>query len=346
MIILQKRKYTHTSRFPRQFDFRPSSIGIGLFFLLLAATCSKTLSAQNLNWPMENQSIETARMENSVWSGLTNAPQPSMVLGSAWHVSHFDQAAEAAAPDSGPSADAESQRNFGGHWLSVGGAASSSEKPLSLLQSPDEIQSSDSQTAPPKQTEIVTGIPSQALQFAAWAKAAGDFLEKQIHPANWLAWQLRPASSLTSVPLPAQSSAKVQLATWVSMQGAADRNATLFQVDSFANDMVTDDTVKDALGGQSGFFSRARWGLNYDYWRVESGVGIAWTTLLDRSKTLVELGGRENIVWNLSVLYFPLGEIPWRPFVLLGTGLSQLNTFGTNTQGNTTTLYTGISHRN
>jgi len=80
--------------------------------------------------------------------------------------------------------------------------------------------------------------------------------------------------------------------------------------------------------------------------RLESGIGFSWTSWLDRSKPLVDFGSRENVVWNLSLLYYPWGDFPWRPFLLMGTGISQLNTFGNTSQENSATIYTGITHKN
>jgi hypothetical protein len=142
-----------------------------------------------------------------------------------------------------------------------------------------------------------------------------------------------------------------KLSPYLNAQDAArQQNASdfiqMFRLDSIAATMTGNDTVKDAMGGQSGFFSCARLGLHDEYWRIESGIGIAWTSLLDRAKPVVDYAGRESVVWNLSLLYFPWGDYRWRPFVLLGTGISELNTLAKNSQGNSATLYTGISHRN
>jgi hypothetical protein len=218
--------------------------------------------------------------------------------------------------------------------------------PTIFTPSSAKLQTIGPQLLGSPQGELLPGIPSKPLSFVASAELTGDSVDRQLVFPK-LPYGLREDSSeLSHTPSMSQLEPFLHPGDRTQHQEIAGGNSQLFHVDSFAATMTGNDTIKDAVGGQSGFFSRARLGLNYDYWRVESGIGIAWTTLLDKSKPLVDFSSQENVVWNLSLLYFPWGDFRWRPFLLLGTGISQLNTIGGNSQGNSATVYTGISHKN
>jgi hypothetical protein len=193
---------------------------------------------------------------------------------------------------------------------------------------------------------LLLGIPSQPSSFATSAELTGDSDDRKLVPPKLLLGHQDCTSELSHAPSISQLEPFLHPAIWIQHQETTAGNSQLFHLDSFTATMTGNGVIKDAVGGQSGFFSRARMGLDYDYWRVESGIGIAWTTLLDKSKPLVDFGSRENVVWNLSLLYFPWGDFRWRPFLLLGTGISELNTLGGSSQGNSATVYTGISHKN
>jgi hypothetical protein len=194
-------------------------------------------------------------------------------------------------------------------------------------------------------TDIQPDGASQSMQFGA-SPGVGSASDNQFGLcADW------PGGPKVAVIDPSHIGGAPKLSPYLNAQDPAHPQSMidfiqLLRVDSIAATMTANDTVKDAVGGQSGFFSCARLGLHDEYWRIESGIGIAWTTVLDRSKPLMDYANRESVVWNLSLLYFPFGDYRWRPFVLLGTGISELNTLAKNSQGNSATVYTGISHKN
>ncbi len=198
--------------------------------------------------------------------------------------------------------------------------------------------------SPPAQ--LVPGVVSPAAYFPSATKTPDGAVGSQLTQAVWLL----PDSQATSSGSKPTSSIASQLNHFVPSQSAqnsvtGDLPLPSVSLHTVADNMVDDTAIKDTVGGASGFFSAARLQWKLDNWRLESGIGFAWDTWLDRTKPLLELTNRENVVWNLSVLYYPYGDLPWQPFVLLGTGISQLNTLAAGPQ-NSATVYTGISHKN
>jgi hypothetical protein len=113
-----------------------------------------------------------------------------------------------------------------------------------------------------------------------------------------------------------------------------------FYVEGFAGTMIGDDAIKNSIGQESGFFTGGRLGLDYDYyWGVESRLGIAWMSLFDKRNPLNDLGNGDIVEWDMALLYYPWGDSKWRPFLLLGTGISQFDTFGGNARGYSATLF-------
>ena len=93
--------------------------------------------------------------------------------------------------------------------------------------------------------------------------------------------------------------------------------------------MIGDDAIDGILGQEAGFFVGGRLGWDYDYyWGVESRLGYAWMSLFDRKHPNVNLGDGNIIDWDMHLLYYPWGDSRWRPFVFVGTGISQFDTFG------------------
>lgn len=194
--------------------------------------------------------------------------------------------------------------------------------------------------------ELLPGIPSQAASFISSADIKGNCVDGQLGSADLLGGQ--QGSNLTTSQPPSVFQPKHYLqasSPGESFMGTSWRSR-LFYAESFAGTMIGDDAIKAAIGQRSGYFTGARLGLDYDdYWRVESRIGIAWMKFFDKSNPWIDVGTGDNLVWNLSLLYYPLGDLRWRPFLLLGTGISQLNTFAVNSRGNSATIFTGISHK-
>jgi hypothetical protein len=199
---------------------------------------------------------------------------------------------------------------------------------------------------PLQQAELLPGLVSQAASFPASNDPGDAAVGGQLTAAKLLSPDQQQGSSGTSPALASQLNHYLTVSNTGRSSANGDTVLPLISINSVAQTMVDDDVIQSTVGGSSGFFSAARLAWNYDDLRLQSGVGFSWTTWLDRNKPLVDFNNRENVVWNLSLLYYPLGDIPWRPFVLLGTGISQLNTFGNSAQENSATVYTGIMHRN
>ncbi len=104
-----------------------------------------------------------------------------------------------------------------------------------------------------------------------------------------------------------------------------------FHVDFFAGDMIGDDAVDGVIGQEAGFFTGTRLGWDYDYyWGVETRLGLSWMSLFDRQNPQNNIGTGNIIVWDMSLLYYPWGDSRWRPFALLGTGIQQLDSYGSS----------------
>jgi Outer membrane protein beta-barrel domain len=102
-----------------------------------------------------------------------------------------------------------------------------------------------------------------------------------------------------------------------------------FHVDFFTGTMVGDDAIDGVIGQETGFFIGGRLGYDYDYyWGVESRLGTAWMSLFDRQHPENNIGTGNILVADMSLLYYPWGDSRWRPFVSVGTGLQQLDSYG------------------
>lgn len=190
-----------------------------LYIMLMLAAGAMQLNAQNLHVQFNgNDLIGLNGIENNFWPEFGNELHPSTTT--AWPAEHLNTATEKAFPEIAP----------------IG------------------LQSLKSQAAPHLANEMIAGIPSQAVQFASWATAAGQFVEQQIRQASLVYEKSDGTSDLDNLSLVGQLDTKVHPAAWLSTPQSSDHSATLFHVDTVTDDMVTDDTVKDVLGGQSGFF--------------------------------------------------------------------------------------------
>ena len=102
-----------------------------------------------------------------------------------------------------------------------------------------------------------------------------------------------------------------------------------FHVDFFTGTMIGDDAIDGQIGQEAGFFVGGRLGWDYDYyWGVESRMGFAWMSLFDRQHPENNIGNGNILVWDMSLLYYPWGDSRWRPFFLVGTGIEQLDSYG------------------
>jgi hypothetical protein len=110
-----------------------------------------------------------------------------------------------------------------------------------------------------------------------------------------------------------------------------------FHVDIFSGSMIGDDAVDNQVGQEAGFFIGTRVGWDYDYyWGVETRLGLAWMSLFDRQSPESNIGTGNIVVWDMSLLYYPWGDSRWRPFLLLGAGIQQLDSYG-----NSPAVYSG-----
>jgi hypothetical protein len=211
---------------------------------------------------------------------------------------------------------------------------------------PENLQPIAKRPAASSQAELLPGVVSQAAYFPS-VSSTGDGMAAGPLPGTKLV-SLDPPAGSSGISTSAFSQLNHYLSDSNKPQSLTATSAVLPQlsVDTSTVTMVDDDTVKNAVGDPSGLFSAARLAWNFENLRLESGIGFSWNTWLDRSKPFFDVSNRENVVWNLSLLYYPMGDIPWRPFVLLGTGITQLNTLNNSGQENSATVYTGISHRN
>ena len=104
--------------------------------------------------------------------------------------------------------------------------------------------------------------------------------------------------------------------------------------------MIGDDAIDGVIGQEAGFWVGSRLGWDYDYyWGVESRLGYAWMSLFDRKHANHHLGTGNIIDWDSSILYYPWGDSRWRPFLLVGLGISQFDSFGPVAGGYNATLF-------
>lgn len=113
-----------------------------------------------------------------------------------------------------------------------------------------------------------------------------------------------------------------------------------FHVDFFSGTMIGADAIDGVVGQESGFFVGGRVGWDYDYyWGIESRLGMSWMSLYDKQNPLNDIGNGNIVVWDMSLLYYPWGDSRWRPFVMVGTGIEQFDSYGSTPQVYSATLF-------
>jgi hypothetical protein len=180
--------------------------------------------------------------------------------------------------------------------------------------------------------EIVRGVPSPAAAYPNSANPPDENSECGPNYSGALGkqheFQPLPGSGVPSMFQPEHYPRAMGFGE--PLQGTSWQNRP-FHVDFFAGDMIGDDAVDHVIGQEAGFFTGGRVGWDYDYyWGVETRLGVSWMSLFDSQRPTTRLGVGNIIVWDMSLLYYPWGDSRWRPFLLLGTGIQQLDAYGSS----------------
>ena len=132
-----------------------------------------------------------------------------------------------------------------------------------------------------------------------------------------------PATT-TSTPQPSFA-----CAVWQAMKldkSAADGSwlDRPFSFSKFGGALIMDEPVHDRDNPGAGILTGFRLGWDVaDHWGFESRLGFARTSLDDPISP--KLSSHENfLLWDSEVLFYPLGDTKWRPFMVFGAGLMDL----------------------
>jgi hypothetical protein len=311
-----------------------------LGILLIGLGTPPQLRADNPKWPVDfGSDLRSASPDNTnlVSLGSLTCPQPFA------EVRQFArELTMGPIPATGPTVAAPQAAGVEPSVIRLRAINQIDVQPSAAIAAwPDNFQSIIKRPAASPQTELIPGVVSQAAYFPS----SGSVVE-QLPGTKLLSLDQAASSSGVSTTAFSQLNRYLSVSNKPQSLAASEAIFPQLSVNTGTVTMVHDDLVKNAVGGPSGLFSAARLAWNYENLRLESGIGFAWTTWLEGSKPIFDVSNRENVVWNLSLLYYPLGDIPWRPFVLLGTGITQLNTLSNNAQETSATVFTGLSHRN
>jgi hypothetical protein len=196
-------------------------------------------------------------------------------------------------------------------------------------------------TQSPHNGEIIPGIPSHASQFFQQPQAADDCnATDSEYPKSMDYSRNNGQNSAWQVPAPYEPAHYPRaLGFGEPLVGTSWQNRP-FHVDYFAGTMVGDDAIDGVIGQETGFFTGGRVGWDYDYyWGVDTRLGLAWMALYDKKHPAINLGNGNIIDWDMNLLYYPFGDAKWRPFILLGTGISQFDSFGPSPAAYNSTMF-------
>jgi Outer membrane protein beta-barrel domain len=196
------------------------------------------------------------------------------------------------------------------------------------------------QSPPAANGELVHGVPSHASAFPSQADLPEGCDNPQQNETGFFKNKEDIQPETTATPYMFQPPHYPRaLGPGDPLVGTSWENRPYY-IDGFAGTMIGDDAIKNTIGQQSGFFTGGRLGWDYDYyWGIESRLGLAWMTLFDKQNVFHDLGNGLIVNFDLNLLYYPWGDSRWRPFLFIGSGISQFDTFGGNAVGYTATLF-------
>lgn len=94
------------------------------------------------------------------------------------------------------------------------------------------------------------------------------------------------------------------------------------QISPLGGAIVADGLLKGRVEGSTGYLTGLRMGWDFDhFWGLETRFGLT-SFGLDSPIAGVELGNAKGFLWDTGVLWYPLGDATWRPYVTLGMGLA------------------------
>jgi len=181
---------------------------------------------------------------------------------------------------------------------------------LALAQVPDWFRSSSGRFV-----EAMTAPPADGVGLSLRVDDVGE------GPL----WAEKSPATTTSTPHPSFARA-----VWQAMKfdrSAADRSwlDRPFSFSKFGGALIADEPVHDRNNPGAGILTGFRLGWDVaDRWGFESRLGFARTSLDD--PIVPKLSSHENfLLWDSEVLFYPLGDTKWRPFMLFGAGLMDLH---------------------
>ena len=104
------------------------------------------------------------------------------------------------------------------------------------------------------------------------------------------------------------------------LMGTSWRNRPWY-VSGFVGGLIGDDLQTGLVSQGGGFFAGGRFGGDFDhFWGSE--VRFAFSDLNVNYPNLVGSGQSKDTFFDANLLYYPLGDTRWRPFLSLGFGIA------------------------
>lgn len=98
-----------------------------------------------------------------------------------------------------------------------------------------------------------------------------------------------------------------------------------FSVSGFAGGLFADDPVDGRLDAGTGFFAGFRIGWDYaPRWGMETRFGFSKFALED-PRQIQLLSDERVFLWDVDWVFYPWGDTPWRPYLLAGVGLADID---------------------
>jgi hypothetical protein len=90
----------------------------------------------------------------------------------------------------------------------------------------------------------------------------------------------------------------------------------------FLGGLNGDTLVAGEINQSLGFFGGFRLGWDYDYyWGLETRLGLSELGLDFIDEPSVDGLSTDIVIWDTSLVYYPWGDVRWRPYVSVGIGL-------------------------
>lgn len=234
------------------------------------------------------------------------------------------------------------------------GAPRSAENPLRQPAPASQLELSEPTLPPPLENSPSLQFASALEQPAPTAEA--ELLPKPSEPRwqseapNWIQEGAAPLSAdempLDAAPVAPKASPLMTgpaLGRYPpAVKAPLARESWLFRpfhLDAFAGTMLADTPIKHRVNAGTGFYTGFRFGWDMSkHVGVETSFGFAKVGN-EYPRLPTKMGDEKLFLWDVDWLWYPWGDTRFRPYLLIGTGLNDVNFVNDLDQRIHSTLY-------